>query len=100
MSGMCPLACLVTGSRRGRLIFVSLYLQEAVRTESSWYSMIEMPKQNRAEPVQDYILRVCTVIESLRVPLDANKEFRETQKEKEQRIEKVNGNKLARGFGI
>ena len=65
-------------------------IKEAVRTESSWYSMIEIPKQNRAEPVQDYILRVCTVIESLRVPLAA-KDFKETQKEKEERIEKVNG---------
>ena len=39
---------------------------------------------------QDYVLRVCTSIESLRIPFDANA-FRESQKEKDERIETVNG---------
>ena len=41
-------------------------------------------------PLQDYVLRVCAAIESLRIPFDANA-FRESQKEKDARIETVNG---------
>ena len=40
--------------------------------------------------LQDYVLRVCASIESLRIPFDANA-FRESQKEKDLRIETVNG---------
>ena len=40
--------------------------------------------------LQDYVLRVCASIESLRIPFDANA-FRESQKEKDARIETVNG---------
>ena len=40
--------------------------------------------------MQDYVLRVCASIESLRIPFDANA-FRESQKEKDARIETVNG---------
>ena len=36
------------------------------------------------------MLRVCAAIESLRIPFDANA-FRESQKEKDARIETVNG---------
>ena len=56
--------------------------------------MVELPKQNRAEPIQEYVLRVCSALETLRVPTDANGGFRETDKDKEARLEKLNG-----GFG-
>ena len=42
------------------------------------------------------MLRVCGSIESLRIPFDANA-FRETQKEKDERIETVNGEQGSSG---
>ena len=59
--------------------------------ESTWFSVVELPKQNRAEPIADFVLRVCSAVETLRIPTDASGGFRETEKEKEARVEKLNG---------
>ena len=53
------------------------------------------PSSLHSNPLQDYVLRVCASIESLRIPFDANA-FRESQKEKDARIETVNGERERR----
>ncbi|XP_059097351.1 uncharacterized protein LOC131891732 [Tigriopus californicus] len=65
-------------------------IKDAVKLESSWWAVAELPKQNRAESIQDYVLRVCSVLETLRMPFDASGGFQESEKEKEARLEKVN----------
>jgi len=71
-----------------------LCFQEAVKIDSTWWALVEIPQQNRAENFGSYVLRVCSTIDSVRIPLtsDANS-FRESEKDKESRIEKVNGKK-------
>ena len=53
---------------------------------------MEMPLQNRAENFSSYVIRVCGTIETVRIPLtsEANS-FRESKKEKDSRVERVNG---------
>ena len=53
---------------------------------------MEIPPQNRAENFASYVLRVCSTIETVRIPLtsEANS-FRESTKDKDSRVEKVNG---------
>jgi hypothetical protein len=53
---------------------------------------MEIPPQNRAENFSSYVLRVCSTIETVRIPLtsEANS-FRESTKDKDSRVEKVNG---------
>ena len=53
---------------------------------------MEIPLQNRAENFASYVLRVCNTIETVRIPLtsEANS-FRESKKDKDGRVEKVNG---------
>ena len=55
---------------------------------------MEIPLQNRAENFASYVLRVCNTIETVRIPLtsEANS-FRESKKEKDNRVERVNGKK-------
>jgi len=64
-------------------------IKEAVRMESQWWALIEVPPQNRAESTQAYVLRVCSVIERVRVPI-SDEAFQESDAEKEARIERVN----------
>ena len=54
--------------------------------------MVEIPQQNRAENFGAFVLRVCDKIDSVRIPLtsDANS-FRESEKDKDIRTERVNG---------
>ena len=54
-----------------------------------------MPTQNKSESVQDYILRVCTAIESLRVPLSDQPSFKESKSQREARVERVNGEDIS-----
>ena len=62
---------------------------------------MEIPLQNRAENFASYVLRVCNTIETVRIPLtsEANS-FRESKKDKDGRVEKVNGKmkNIRRGF--
>ena len=53
---------------------------------------MEIPQQNRAENFASYVLRVCNTIDSVRIPLtsEANS-FRESERDKDARVEKVNG---------
>eukprot|EP00094_Tigriopus_californicus_P004744 TCALIF_04564-PA protein Name:"Protein of unknown function" AED:0.61 eAED:0.61 QI:0/0/0/0.33/1/1/3/0/160 len=73
-------------------------IKDAVKLESSWWAVAELPKQNRAESIQDYVLRVCSVLETLRMPFDASGGFQESEKEKEARLEKVNGKNKERNI--
>merc|ERR1711974_348334 len=70
-------------------------IKEAVKIESTWWALMEIPLQNRAENFASYVLRVCNTIETVRIPLtsEANS-FRESKKEKDNRVEKVNGKKI------
>ena len=56
---------------------------------------MEIPPQNRAENFASYVLRVCSTIETVRIPLtsEANS-FRESTKDKDSRVEKVNGKNI------
>ena len=56
---------------------------------------MEIPPQNRAENFASYVLRVCSTIEMVRIPLtsEANS-FRESTKDKDSRVEKVNGKNI------
>ena len=55
--------------------------------------MVELPKQNRAENFNTYVLRVCNVIDAIRVPLASEaSSFRESDSDRESRVERVNGN--------
>ena len=76
-----------------------MFFQEAVKIDSTWWALVEIPQQNRAENFGSYVLRVCSTIDSVRIPLtsDANS-FRESEKDKESRIEKVNGKNTVRNF--
>ena len=58
---------------------------------------MEIPPQNRAENFASYVLRVCSTIEMVRIPLtsEANS-FRESTKDKDSRVEKVNGKNINR----
>ena len=70
-------------------------LQEAVRIESTWWALVEIPQQNRAENFASYVLRVCNTIDSVRIPLNSEaNSFRESEREKDARVEKVNGEKI------
>ena len=72
-------------------------LQEAVRIESTWWALVEIPQQNRAENFASYVLRVCNTIDSVRIPLNSEaNSFRESEREKDARVEKVNGKKNTR----
>ena len=57
---------------------------------------MEIPPQNRAENFASYVLRVCSTIETVRIPLtsEANS-FRESTKDKDSRVEKVNGKNIS-----
>jgi len=60
--------------------------------EKSWWATVDLPKQNRAEAIPDFILRVCSTVEKLRVPANENgAAFKETEAEKEDRVERING---------
>ena len=66
--------------------------QEAVKIESTWWALVEIPQQNRAENFSSYVLRVCNTIDSVRIPLNSEANpFRESEREKDARVEKVNG---------
>ena len=69
--------------------------QESVKIESTWWALMEIPLQNRAENFASYVLRVCNTIETVRIPLtsEANS-FRESKKDKDSRVEKVNGKNI------
>ena len=55
---------------------------------------MEIPQQNRAENFASYVLRVCNTIDSVRIPLNSEaNSFRESEREKDARVEKVNGKK-------
>ena len=73
---------------------IELYciFQEAVKIESTWWALVDIPQQNRAETFGSYVLRVCNTIDSVRIPLtsEANS-FRESERDKDARVEKVNG---------
>lgn len=73
-------------------VYFRLFFQEAVKIDSTWWALVEIPQQNRAENFASYILRVCNTIDSVRIPLtsEANS-FRESDKDKDARVEKVNG---------
>ncbi len=58
--------------------------------ENGWWAVIEIPRQNRGEPISDFVLRVSCIVDCVRVPA-AETAFRETNEEKELRAEKVNG---------
>ena len=70
-------------------------MQEAVKIESTWWALVEIPQQNRAENFASYVLRVCNTIDSVRIPLtsEANS-FRESERDKDSRVERVNGKKI------
>ena len=56
---------------------------------------MEIPQQNRAENFASYVLRVCNTIDSVRIPLNSEaNSFRESEREKDARVEKVNGEKI------
>ena len=56
---------------------------------------MEIPQQNRAENFASYVLRVCNTIDSVRIPLNSEaNSFRESEREKDARVEKVNGKTL------
>eukprot|EP00093_Oithona_nana_P007605 07605.XXX_324658_327576_1 [CDS] Oithona nana genome sequencing. len=66
-------------------------IKEAVRIESTWWALVEIPQQNRAENFASYVLRVCNTIDSVRIPLNSEaNSFRESEREKDARVEKVN----------
>ena len=53
---------------------------------------MEIPQQNRAENFASYVLRVCNTIDSVRIPLNSEaNSFRESERDKDARVEKVNG---------
>jgi hypothetical protein len=54
---------------------------------------MEIPKQNRAELFSAYVLRVCSAIDNVRIPTTGDTAaFKETDAEKDERHERVNGN--------
>ena len=56
---------------------------------------MEIPQQNRAENFASYVLRGCNTIDSVRIPLNSEaNSFRESEREKDARVEKVNGKTL------
>ena len=60
---------------------------------------MEIPQQNRAENFASYVLRVCNTIDSVRIPLNSEaNSFRESEREKDARVEKVNGEKIHSKF--
>lgn len=74
-----------------RYSLMRVMIKEAVKIDSTWWALVDIPQQNRAENFTSYILRVCNTVDSVRIPLtsDANS-FRESEKDKDGRVERVN----------
>lgn len=66
-------------------------IKEAVKIETSWWALLELPKQNRAENFGTYVLRVCNAVDCVRIPSTCDSTaFKETEEEREARVERVN----------
>ena len=77
-------------SQKGRsisyvtIIYIKILLQEVVRLEQQYWTLLEVPRQEKGEPVPAFVLRACSTLEKVQVkPADRDKP---TDRESEEKI--------------
>jgi hypothetical protein len=69
--------------------FHVVYLQEVVRLETQYWALVELPKQDKQEPVPAYVLRACATLEKTQKPGEGVKTSAKLAEEDEKRRERL-----------
>ena len=64
-------------------------LQEVVRLETQYWALVEVPKQEKQEPVPAYVLRACATLEKTQKPGEGVKTSAKLAEEDEKRRERL-----------
>lgn len=97
-SGVCLLySCLSSTRQTGAKSFLidSCFVtqqqqqQEVVRLETQYWLLVELPKQEKQEPVPAYVLRACATLEKTQKPGEGVKTSAKLAEEDEKRRERL-----------
>lgn len=64
-------------------------IQEVVRLEMQYWLLVELPKQEKQEPVPLYVLRACATLEKTQKPGEGIKTTAKLADEEEKRRERI-----------
>ncbi|CAH2233177.1 jg13109 [Pararge aegeria aegeria] len=70
-------------------------MQDVIRLETQYWSLVEIPKQEKAETVPAFVLRACAIMEKTQKSgegVKTSSKLAEEAAEKRERIERLNGN--------
>ena len=72
---------------------VTHFPQEVIRLETQYWSLVEVPRQEKTEPLPTFVLRACAVLERTKVSRDGAAE--EEDEEKLDLIDRLGGQSTA-----
>lgn len=73
---------------------ISLF-QDVIRLETQYWSLVEIPRQEKAETVPAFVLRACAIMEKTQKSgegVKTSSKLAEEAADKRERIERLNGN--------
>lgn len=76
------------------LIVFFLRFQDVIRLETQYWSLVEIPKQEKAETVPAFVLRACAIMEKTQKSgegVKTSSKLAEEAADRKERIERLNG---------
>ncbi|XP_037084544.1 uncharacterized protein LOC119104912 [Pollicipes pollicipes] len=82
------------GAQEGGNVFtrykqMKLMIKEVIRLETQYWALVEVPRQEKTEPLPAYVLRACSMLERTKAPRDGAGE--ETDEEQLELIDRLDG---------
>ena len=72
-----------------------------MRLETEYWQLLEVPKQEKQEPVLNYVLRACSIMEKSQRSSESNEKVRRISEDEERKrtnAERLNGKTIIEGL--